>query len=65
MKVRDMKEIIKIGIKKEEEFIFIKMEIFMMENLKTIKRKEKVLFIIITVIGKWEIIQMIKKLENI
>ena len=40
----------------EKEFIIIKMEIFMKENLKMIKKKEKGLFIIKMVIEKWGII---------
>jgi len=51
-----MKEIGKIIIEKEKEYIIIMMEIDMKVNGKRIKWKVKEYFIIIMGIEKWEII---------
>ena len=52
-----MKEILKMIILKEEEFIIIIMEIYMKENLKMMNLMEKVFFIIMMEQEKWEIIK--------
>ena len=54
--VKDMKEILKMIKLKEKELNIIKLEFITMGNSKIEKEKEKVFYIILQGIEKWEII---------